>query len=189
MGGGGGVDDGLKIRLATVADAEELSRIYAYYVENFPYSFEYEAPSAQTFVERIEDVLRFYPYFVCEEAAGGEILGFAYAHAYHERKAYQWVCETSIYVRHDTRRGGVGRALYGRLLPALQKQGFTKAFAILGCPNPASEAFHARMGFQLLATFPDMGYKLGAWHDVRYYVYEFNRAAPGMREPVAYAGP
>ena len=75
----------MTVRLATVGDARQVSEIYAYYVENFPYSFEYDAPSADEFAKRIENVLEFFPFFVCED--GNEIIGFAYAHKYAERKA------------------------------------------------------------------------------------------------------
>ena len=36
-------------------------------------------------------------------------------------------------------------------------------------PNPASEAFHAAMGFRLLGTQHNSGYKNGRWLDVALY--------------------
>jgi hypothetical protein len=36
----------MHIRNAITTDAEAISQIYKYYVNNFPYSFEYVAPSA-----------------------------------------------------------------------------------------------------------------------------------------------
>jgi L-amino acid N-acyltransferase YncA len=37
--------------------------------------------------------------------------------------------------------------------------GFVKAIAVLGCPNEGSEIFHQKMGFSLVATLPDIGFK------------------------------
>ena len=173
------------IRPVRPQDAQALRDIYAYYVEHFPYSFEYEAPKTEEFIKRVEAVVGRYPFFVCE--ADGEILGFAYAHAYHARIAYQWVCETSVYVKDGCEHKGVGTLLYSRLLPSLKKQGFTKALAVLGCPNEGSEAFHEKMGFKLLAAFPDMGYKFGGWHDVKYYALELNPTRSGMAAPIPYS--
>ena len=172
------------IRIAATDDAKQISEIYAYYVENFPYSFEYESPSAEEFSKRITETLQFFPFLVCEE--NNEILGFAYAHKYKERKAYQWVCETSIYVKHGLNKKGIGTALYQKLLPILKKQGFVKAFAILGCPNKGSEIFHEKMGFTFLATLPDMGYKFDCWHDIKYYVLYLNDMTENMKAPIAY---
>ncbi|MDR3120316.1 MAG: GNAT family N-acetyltransferase [Clostridiales bacterium] len=194
----------MKIRLARLSDAAALAEIYAYYVENFSYSFEYEAPGAADFARRIESTLSFFPFFVCEGAVGAEdmegaegatggnggesvIDGYAYAHFYHERKAYQWVCETSVYTRNGRRQRGVGTALYKALLPALASQGFTKALAVLGCPNEGSEIFHQKMGFTQLAEFKNMGYKFAEWHDVKYYEYQLNPVRERMAEPISYA--
>ncbi|MDR0287127.1 MAG: GNAT family N-acetyltransferase [Clostridiales bacterium] len=173
------------IRTAVPDDAKELSEIYSYYVENYPYSFEYESPSAEEFSQRITETLKFFPFFVCKE--NNEILGFAYAHKYKERKAYQWVCETSIYVKQDLIQKGIGTALYQQLLPALKKQGFIKAFAVLGCPNEGSEIFHVKMGFNFLAALPEMGYKFGCWHDIKYFVFYLNPMTSRLKEPIAYS--
>lgn len=52
----------MKIRSATVEDAERLLEIYAYYVEHTAISFEYDVPSAEEFRRRIEETLQAYPY-------------------------------------------------------------------------------------------------------------------------------
>ena len=39
----------MTIREVNINDADALSDIYKYYVDNFPYSFEYVAPSAEEF--------------------------------------------------------------------------------------------------------------------------------------------
>lgn len=172
------------IREVNINDADALSDIYKYYVENFSYSFEYAAPSAREFAGRIEEISGKFPFFVCEY--NGEIIGYAYAHRFKERKAYQWVCETSIYVKNGHTQKGIGKLLYEKLIPALKKQGFVKAFAVLGCPNEGSENFHKKMGFSLAATLPNIGYKLGSWHDIKYYVLELNPYNDEMPEPLEY---
>lgn len=174
----------MNIREATISDAAELSEIYKYYVENFSYSFEYVAPTAEEFSERISDISDKFPFFVCEN--NGELLGFAYACKFKERKAYQWVCETTIYTKSGCTQKGVGSLLYARLILALKQQGFVKAYAVLGCPNEGSEIFHRKMGFSLAATLPDIGYKHGSWHDIKYYALELNSFRVNLLEPVDY---
>lgn len=174
----------MTIREAIVKDADALSEIYKYYVDNFPYSFEYIAPSAEEFAERITIISKKFPFFICED--NGEIIGFAYAHQFKDRKAYQWVCETSIYAKNGRTQKGIGSMLYSKLLPALKKQGFVKAYAVLGCPNEGSEIFHEKMGFSLVAKLSDIGYKLHSWHDIKYYVLELNSLRDDMPEPMDY---
>ncbi|MDR1542380.1 MAG: GNAT family N-acetyltransferase [Clostridiales bacterium] len=172
------------IRLATLADSKPLNEIYSYYVCNTPFTFECVPPTSDEFSVRICEALEYFPFYVYED--GGEILGYAYAHKYHEREAYRWICETSIYIRANLQRKGVGAALYEKVLKSVKDQGFSKALAILGCPNEPSEAFHLKMGFTLMAVFPRMGFKLDGWHDVAYYVMELNQAKDKMSEPVPY---
>ena len=50
------------IRFATEEDAEELLRIYSYYVENTAITFEYDVPSKDEFEERIKNISAKYPY-------------------------------------------------------------------------------------------------------------------------------
>ena len=114
------------------------------------------------------------------------MVAYTCAHAYHERAAYRWICETTIYVRQDRRRSGYAHLLYEKLLPALKKQGICEAIASLGCPNEPSERFHERMGFQLTAVFPQYGYKLGRWYDVKYYSLQLNPRADDPMDPVPY---
>ena len=42
-------------------------------------------------------------------------LGYAYAGPFKTRAAYDWAVETSIYVRKESRRSGIGRLLYSAL--------------------------------------------------------------------------
>ena len=172
------------IRDAIINDAGALADIYKYYVENTAYSFEYTAPSPAEFAGRIADISKRFPFLVCEDK--GEIIGFAYGHTYGARKAYQWVCETSVYTKNGRTQKGAGRLLYKNLLDALKQQGFVKAFAIIACPNEGSEIFHRKMGFSLAAALPDMGYKFGSWHDIKYYVYELNPLRDEPPEPSVY---
>ena len=74
------------IRKATVEDAERLLEIYAYYVKKTAITFECDAPSLETFRNRISGTLKKYPYLVLEE--GGIIRGYAYAGAFIGRAAY-----------------------------------------------------------------------------------------------------
>ena len=101
-------EENVVIRVAAVEDAEKLLQIYAPYVINTAITFEYEVPTVQEFRKRICHVLKRYPYLVAEK--NGELLGFAYASAFHERAAYDWAVETSIYICMNRRKMGIGRS-------------------------------------------------------------------------------
>ena len=48
-------------------------------------------------------------------------------------------------------------------------QGYVNCFALITHPNPASAAFHERMGFAEAARLPHAGYKDGRWLGLSYY--------------------
>ena len=175
----------MPLRIAAPGDAPALLAIYTPYVTGSCYTFETEPPTEEEFRERMRGIQRFFPYLVLEE--NGEILGYAYAHFFHERRAYQWLCETTIYVRQDCHRNGCATRLYNALLRILAAQGFCDAVAVLGCPNLPSERFHEHMGFTLEMTYPQAGYKQGAWHDVKYYVKHLTARQEQPSDPVPFS--
>ena len=54
-----------------------------------------------------------YPYLLAEK--NGEVLGYAYADSFHERAAYNWAVETSVYIKMDKRKLGIEKILYNEL--------------------------------------------------------------------------
>lgn len=174
--------DATRLRLARPEDAAAVRDIYAPFVRETPATFTLEPPSVSELREKIRATREGdeYPWFVAE--ADGSVVGYAYAAPVRDRPAYRWSVETSIYVDPNHHRGGVGRRLYDRLFDTLRRQGYVSAFAVLGLPNPESEAFHEAYGFDHLADFPAAGYKLGAWRDVGWYRLEL-RAPPENPDP------
>jgi phosphinothricin acetyltransferase len=78
----------------------------------------------------------------------GDIIGYAYAHVFNSRAAYQWSTETSIYIAGHHHRAGGGRELYARLLQQLVVRGYRRTFAGITQPSPASNGFHRSFGFE-----------------------------------------
>ena len=145
-------------------DAEQLLRIYAPYIENTPYTFEYEVPSVSEFRSRIEKIGKKYPWLVYEE--NGAILGYAYGGPLFSRAAYQWTVEDSIYIRADAKGRGIGFALLNRLLSILKKQGFCICYSLIVEGNVPSVKMHEKFGFTECGFAANRGYKLGDWHGV-----------------------
>ena len=96
----------IHIRTVSPNDAAALLAIYAPYVQETAITFEYEVPSTEEFARRITHTLEKYPYLVTEKAH--TILGYAYAGPFHERAAYDWAVETSIYVDQNLKHSGIG---------------------------------------------------------------------------------
>ena len=159
----------IKIRTAVPEDAVALLEIYAPYVEHTAISFEYDVPSVEEFRERIVNRLEKYPYLVAE--VDGKMLGYAYTSPFVGRAAYGWSAETTIYLREDCRKMGVGRALYEALEKVSKAQNILNLNACIGYPQEEDEyltmnsvKFHEHMGYQMVGMFHNSGYKFGRWY-------------------------
>lgn len=159
----------IKIRTAVPEDAVALLEIYALYVEHTAISFEYDVPSVEEFRERIVNRLEKYPYLVAE--VDGKMLGYAYTSPFVGRAAYGWSAETTIYLREDCRKMGVGRALYEALEKVSKAQNILNLNACIGYPREEDEyltmnsvKFHEHMGYQMVGMFHNSGYKFGRWY-------------------------
>ena len=155
------------IRLATLDDAGAVAEIYRPYVESTVISFEVEAPTPDEMRSRISSTLKRFPWLIAE--VGGRAVGYAYASPHHVRAAYQWSVDTAVYVGQACHRTGVGRHLYGTLLPMLVRQGFVNAYAGITLPNEKSVGLHEVLGFVPVGVYRNVGYKLGQWHDVGWW--------------------
>ena len=155
------------IRLAKREDAAAIARIYAPFCASSAITFETEALSADQMAERFEKLSQRYPWLVMD--IEGDIAGYAYGGPHHERAAYRWASNVSVYVDDTYRRAGVGRDLYRALFGVMRLQGFVQAIAGITMPNDPSVALHKSLGFQLMGIYKNIGYKLGAWRDVGWW--------------------
>lgn len=159
------------IRKATADDARDILNIYAPYVERTAITFDYDVPSLSEFQDRIKTISGAYPYIVA--IAGGRIIGYAYAHQFKDRAAYQWSVESTIYLDMNVRHHGVGRLLYAELERLLRAQGILNMNACITYMDEPDEYlpldsihFHTTMGFTKCAHFHKSGYKFGKWYDM-----------------------
>jgi L-amino acid N-acyltransferase YncA len=176
----------MKVRVAKPSDAQSIADIYAPIVRDTAISFELEPPSAAEMRSRISETLKVFPWLVSVNGAG-EIDGYAYASRHRARAAYRWSVDSTVYVRADSRRGGVGRRLYNELFTELVRLGYCETFAGIALPNDASIALHRSVGFEPVGTYRGVGFKLGAWHDVSWWQKSLGSTV-SPTEPIAFGG-
>lgn len=157
----------MKIIKAQPVHAGPIRNIYAPFVENGFVTFETQVPDIEVFEERIIHYTQKYPWLVMEEDE--TVLGYAYASAYRERIAYQWVVECSVYVHADHQKKGIAAKLYEALFDLLRLQGLYKVYAVITIPNAQSVGFHEKMEFKWFATYENVGYKAGKWCNVGWW--------------------
>ncbi|HEY0233718.1 MAG TPA: GNAT family N-acetyltransferase [Afipia sp.] len=153
------------IRPATPADIPAITDIYAIEVREKTATFELTPPDSAEMLRRFSDISgKGFPYLVAEQ--GGVIAGYAYAAPYRARPAYRFTVENSIYLARAYLRQGIGSALLSELIAQSHERGYRQMIAVIGdSANAASIALHARAGFGMIGTLPNVGFKFGRWLD------------------------
>ena len=155
----------VSIRASDSADIPAITRIYAQSVSTGTASFELEPPDEAEMARRMQALFDGgYPYIVAE--IGGAIAGYAYAGSYRPRPAYRFSVEDSIYVDPSAQRRGAGRLLLERLIEECERRGFRQMVAVIGdsAQTPSIE-LHRALGFRMVGTVENVGYKFGRWLD------------------------
>lgn len=152
------------IRPVHINDAQELLEMYNYYVINTTVNFDIEPLSLKTFLDKLNIITEDYPFIVFEE--NNEILGYAYGSRFRPRAAYNYVAESTVYVKHTAHGKQIGSKLYAELIRLLQETDLHTVLGVLTIPNEASIKLHEKFGFEQVANLKEVGLKFGEWQNV-----------------------
>lgn len=103
--------------------------------------------------------------FALAEAAGA-LLGFATYAQFRSGAGYGRCMEHSIILAPEARGRGAGRALMQAIEAQARAAGAHQMIGGVSAENPPGRAFHAAMGYRLIATIPEAGWKFGRYIDL-----------------------
>ncbi|MDQ7988244.1 MAG: N-acetyltransferase family protein [Candidatus Dactylopiibacterium sp.] len=105
------------------------------------------------------------PVLVSEDSHG-VVTGYASFGDWRPFEGYRHSVEHSVYVRHDCRERGIGRALMEALIVRARTLGKHVMVAGIDAANVSSIALHAKLGFREVGRLPEVGTKFGRWLDL-----------------------
>lgn len=152
------------IRPVQIADIQELLDIYNYYVLHTTATFDIEPLTLEAFTHKLNRIKTAYPFIVYE--LEGEIMGYAYGSRFRPKPAYNYVAESTVYVKHTAHGKSIGTKLYNELIRQLKETNLRTVLGVLTIPNEASIKLHEKFGFKQVAELKEVGFKFGAWQDV-----------------------
>ncbi|MCC6178971.1 MAG: N-acetyltransferase [Chloroflexi bacterium] len=153
----------LQSRIATVADAPSITRIYNQGIEERIATFETDPRSVEQMETQLREKGDRYPTIVVER--DGEIVAWASFGAYRNRPCYAGIGEHSVYVAREARGMGAGLVTLEALLSAAEERGFWKLLSRIFPENVASLALHRKAGFREVGVYYRHGKLDGEWRD------------------------
>ena len=155
-----------KVRMAMESDLEAINDIYNYYVPLSTCTYQ-EQP------ETMDDRRQWFgfhgekhPIIVALE--NDQVVGWGALTPYHERSAYRYTVENSVYVHHEHHRRGIGSLLLDNLIGRCRHLGHRVIIAAIDGAQTASVAMHTKFHFEKVGQFDRIGFKFGRWLDVIY---------------------
>jgi phosphinothricin acetyltransferase len=153
----------LTTRLATLADAAAIARIYNEGIEERIATFETEPRSVAQIEAQLAEKGDRYPTIVAER--GGRVVAWGSAGPYRAREAYAGVAEHSVYTAREARGTGAGRAALGALIQEYEARGFWKLVSRIFPENRPSLILHERAGFRVVGVYRRHARLAGEWRD------------------------
>ena len=145
----------IRIRRATVADADAIAEIYNHEVEFETSTFDLVPRTIAAQKEWIEARSGAFSAIVAVDE-NDAVIGFGALSEYRDRAAYKTSVENSVYVRRNLSRSGIGKLILTNLLEQAADSGFHVVMARI----------EAACGFQLVGIEREIGRKFGKWRDV-----------------------
>ena len=151
----------MKVRLATITDAEAIARIYNQGIEDRIATFETQPRSTG----EIEAWFSKECVVVVAED-GRDVLAFAATFPYRTRECYAGVREFSVYVDRQSRGKGAGRVAMQELIDESRRRGMWKLLSRVFPENTQSLKLLRALGFREVGVYKKHARLDGDWRDV-----------------------
>lgn len=156
----------LNIRPARHGDIQAITEIYNEAILTTTATFDLEVKSiddrSQWFAEHNDR----YPVLVAE--IDGVVVGYSCLTRWRTRPAYDRTVESSFYVKQEHRGKGIGRQLKIAIVDEAIRLGYHTIIAGVAGGSDASLHLNQSLGFEIVGTFKQVGFKFGKWLDVTY---------------------
>jgi len=97
---------------------------------------------------------------------GDSVVGFASFGDFRAWPGYRYTVEHTVHVHASSRGRGAGSALVQALIPCAAALGKHVMIGGIDAENAASLRFHARLGFERVGHFKEVGFKFGRFLDL-----------------------
>ena len=153
------------VRDAVAADAAAIAAYWSPQIRDTAITFttvEKDAPGLVAEIAGARDAG--YPFLVACE--GDAVLGHASYRPFRAGPGYAFTVEHTVIVAPDVWGKGAAQALMASLEERARSDGIHSMIAGISHENPRAVTFHQKLGYDIVGTVPEAGYKFGRWMDL-----------------------
>ena len=96
----------------------------------------------------------------------GGVVGWGVIKRYSPRPGYRFAGETSVFLRRDRRRQGIGTALKTAVIARAKELGYHHLVARIVARNHDSISYNQRLGYEMVGIQREVGFLDGRWEDI-----------------------
>jgi L-amino acid N-acyltransferase YncA len=153
-----------EIREAMAKDLPAVRQIYNHYVTNTMVTLDTETRTLRTWRSKYAYLKRLKLPFLVAVSPSGQVLGYALAEPWIQKRSYRFTAEESIYLRPASTGKGLGRALLSALMDAGKQAGLKQLLAVIADGGAESSiGLHTALGFKETGRMGKVAFKFDRW--------------------------
>jgi phosphinothricin acetyltransferase len=152
------------LRDASAADAAAITTILNHYIAKTTTTFILEPHTVEKRLDWFKERSASHPAIAAE--LDGELVAWGALSPHNPRGGYRHTADTSVYVRQDMHRRGIGRSILSELITRARAVGHHTLSAQCCAESRASIALHESLGFRHVGEMREIGRKFDRWLDV-----------------------
>lgn len=152
------------LREAELTDAVALADLWNPWITSTIATFNAQEKSAADMAAMISERKLLYGFWVAE--AEDKVIGFATYTQFRSGVGYAKSMEHTIVLANSVHGRGIGRSLMAAVERDATAKGAHVMIAGVAGENHAGQAFHAKLGYKIVAIIPQVGYKFDRFHDL-----------------------
>ena len=154
----------IRIELCTISDFQKIADIYNEYIQLGNATMEeslYTASMIKKWVDNFNSREKLY--VIKKEEM---VIAWGIIKRYSDRSGYRFACETAIYITHGELRKGYGSTLKKFLIDQCKVLGYRHLVAKIFATNVASIQYNLKLGYTIVGTQKEIGFRNDQWVDV-----------------------
>lgn len=154
----------LKIEVATIKDYKAIAQIYNEYIKGGGATMEEMLKTADDIAAWVENFNDRERLFTLKK--GLKIIGWGIIKKYSDRSGYRMTCETAVYLTHAEKGKGYGTFFKKHIMQVCKDLGYRHLVAKILGGNEASVIYNQKLGYTIVGTQKEVGFRDGQWYDV-----------------------